>query len=381
MSDLIDPRTVIFMASLLGGLMSVVLELFSRNASELVPGLRQWTNASWVIFVTAFLFGLRGVLPDVLAVTLANAMLLAACVLMLHGTHLFLGHSPRWPFWGAVFGASMLGLVWFTHVDPSFRGRTVSMVGSLGLIMAAQARLYFRAPMHTLGTRFIGATLILMTVIFTSRWLHAIGVAQDDAHLFAKTWAQLAYMTSYTIVLLLIMVGYLLLATERVREVFEYQARHDALTGIFNRREILERTNKEIKRSQRYQTPLALLVLDLDHFKQVNDVHGHQAGDDVLKQFVQRVGGCLRPNDLFGRMGGEEFLLVLPHTSVDAALALASRLLPVVAEGGSPLPVCTVSIGLTEWQPGDTSVDSLIARADSALYAAKALGRNRVELA
>ena len=125
---------------------------------------------------------------------------------------------------------------------------------------------------------------------------------------------------------------------------------------------------------------MALLYLDLDHFKKVNDEWGHQMGDAVLKAFVHRLESTLRPHDVLGRFGGQEFLVVLPRTDGEAARATAQRILAVAARPDGHLPVCTTSIGLTLWTPADHSVDELIQRADRALYAAKANGRNRVEV-
>lgn len=379
MNSFIDLRTAIVMASLLGGLMAGVLELLYRSAPQSVPGLRQWANASWLVFVTALLFGLRGMVPAVVSVTLANGLLLATLVVMLKGTCHYTGHTQPWRRWWLLCGVSLLGLAWYTHVDDSFRGRVVWVVGTLGLLVGAQARLFFLHPARSLGVRFVRVVLTTMALIFALRWWHAVLFDQGAGQLYGNSLVQSVYMASYTFVLLLIMVGYVLLASERMREAFEYQASHDPLTGVYNRRELLERLAQELARSRRYQTPFSVLALDLDHFKQVNDTHGHQVGDEVLKLFVRRVTATLRPTDLLGRMGGEEFLVVLPQADAAAAQATAQRLLPAVAQT-SILPMCTVSIGVTQWQHDDGTVDALLARADAALYRAKAQGRNRVEL-
>jgi diguanylate cyclase (GGDEF)-like protein len=252
---------------------------------------------------------------------------------------------------------------------------------AMASVMGAHAWLFFRQRGHSLGRRFTVLALGAMTLVFALRWLHALGWTEDDGHLFAPEEVQSVYMSSYTVLLLLVTVGLVLLASERMREVFEYQAAHDTLTGAFNRRAVLDHLTQELARSQRYQGVFSVLMLDLDHFKHVNDRYGHQVGDELLKQFVKRVGSMLRPNDVLGRLGGEEFLVVLPETSPAAAQATAERILLVVAQESETLPVCTASIGVTSWLPLDRTADDIVARADRAMYTAKGNGRNRVECA
>ncbi|MDO8959412.1 MAG: diguanylate cyclase [Rhodocyclaceae bacterium] len=156
----------------------------------------------------------------------------------------------------------------------------------------------------------------------------------------------------------------------------------DTLTGLANRRHFLAQIAQEAERILRFARPAALLMLDLDHFKRVNDQHGHAAGDAVLKAFAQEVTESLRKTDRAGRLGGEEFAILLPETHPDAAQAFAERLrlsveaLPIPFEGMT-LGI-TVSIGVTNVSPED--IESTLRRGDRALYLAKEGGRNRVEL-
>ena len=158
----------------------------------------------------------------------------------------------------------------------------------------------------------------------------------------------------------------------------------DGLTGIYNRRYLEELLNKEFSRAQRYSSMMALIMLDIDHFKRVNDVHGHLAGDEVLRHTATRLRECLRDIDTFARYGGEEFVVVLPETPVEGALVVAERLCHAMASspvtiGDLELPV-TISLGVSLWVPGIPRYEELIRRADTALYQSKAGGRNRVTL-
>ncbi|RMG20306.1 MAG: diguanylate cyclase [Deltaproteobacteria bacterium] len=158
----------------------------------------------------------------------------------------------------------------------------------------------------------------------------------------------------------------------------------DPLTGLFNRRHLMDLLETELDRARRHGTPLALLVVDVDHFKAINDTHGHQMGDRVLVAIAKKLKSCLRKHDLIARYGGEEFVVLLPHTGRTEAAATGEKLRDAVA--GAPftetagIPI-TVSIGAATYpDAGLETVDDLLLRADEALYRAKALGRDRVAM-
>ncbi len=157
----------------------------------------------------------------------------------------------------------------------------------------------------------------------------------------------------------------------------------DDLTGLYSRRYLLEHLQQEQHRASRYKVPFCILMIDLDHFKQVNDVHGHLAGDQVLKSFSTLLHKCTRQSDIVCRYGGEEFLVVLTNTLLNAAQVVAERIRMSAktkthtASNGDTFRV-TCSIGLTEYEQGIYDVNALINTADEALYRAKYLGRNRV---
>jgi diguanylate cyclase (GGDEF)-like protein len=168
------------------------------------------------------------------------------------------------------------------------------------------------------------------------------------------------------------------------REALREQATRDPLTSVWNRYAILETLNRETSRAAREETPLAVIMADLDHFKQVNDRHGHLAGDAVLREAARRMQACVRSYDHVGRYGGEEFLAVLPGFSKTNALHLALRLRSAVADepveaGNLPIRI-TASFGVTAIEAGQAaSPEALIRLADDALYQAKEAGRDRVE--
>jgi len=170
----------------------------------------------------------------------------------------------------------------------------------------------------------------------------------------------------------------LLEAQERLR----VQATHDALTGIWNRRAIFEALERELDRAERQEIPLAVALIDLDNFKQVNDTHGHLVGDEVLRETAQRIRGAVRSYDAVGRYGGEEFLVVAPECDARRARDLAERIRQLLLE--SPIPTSgpdvpvTLSLGVVHLEKGTKAgINRVLSAADKALYQAKSGGRNQ----
>jgi diguanylate cyclase (GGDEF)-like protein len=168
-------------------------------------------------------------------------------------------------------------------------------------------------------------------------------------------------------------------------ELLRHNASIDPLTGVLNRRDLLAKGGAELERAGRYGHPCTVLMLDIDHFKSINDTFGHAEGDVALQRFAAACEEILRQNDMFGRMGGEEFAIVLPETNSEGGHQLAERLRARVAEieiaAESERRRMTVSIGLAEQSSVDENIEVLLSRADRALYNAKQAGRNRVALA
>ncbi|HYH23387.1 MAG TPA: diguanylate cyclase [Azospirillum sp.] len=171
-------------------------------------------------------------------------------------------------------------------------------------------------------------------------------------------------------------------ALERSNRELERLAMLDALTGIANRRHFFAMAEREVALARRHQRPMGVLMLDIDHFKEINDRHGHAVGDEVLKQVARVALSVLRATDHIGRIGGEEFAVLLPDSDLDGAVATAERLREAI-EGAALSGVgadvhCTVSVGVAEWAPEDASIEASLNRADAALYRAKREGRNRM---
>lgn len=160
-------------------------------------------------------------------------------------------------------------------------------------------------------------------------------------------------------------------------------ARHDPLTGTANRRYFFERAEQEFMRSRRYQAPLSIALIDVDHFKHINDQFGHATGDEVLKLLSGKITALLRESDLLARIGGEEFAILMPSTGLAGAALMAERLRVTIAEEASPVAGLMLhlrfSAGVTQLKAQDQSIEDCLRRADEAMYKAKQAGRDRVE--
>jgi len=188
-------------------------------------------------------------------------------------------------------------------------------------------------------------------------------------HAFMGAVIALIYASSYLKVQLF--------KQREMAEVMHRLAHTDQLTGVANRREFYSELQKETEKTERYGSPLSIIFFDLDRFKAVNDTYGHDRGDNVLCEVVRSVESVLRATDRLGRWGGEEFVVFAPETDLQEASRLAERLRVQIADHCSA-PAVTASLGFAQYEAGDTP-DTLIKRADQALYKAKVLGRNRAE--
>jgi diguanylate cyclase (GGDEF)-like protein len=174
----------------------------------------------------------------------------------------------------------------------------------------------------------------------------------------------------------------LVVKLDEVQSHLVLQATTDELTGLMNRRNILRRLDEEQQRAIRLREDLCIMIIDLDHFKRINDTHGHICGDVVLKSAAAGIRDTIRTYDIVGRIGGEEFLIISPGVPMEEAINLAERIRRLISEleieQGEQMIGVTVSAGVTTLEADDTGVVEMMMRADRALYMAKEQGRNRV---
>jgi diguanylate cyclase (GGDEF)-like protein len=376
---LFDPRTVVLLASVMAALMSLVLFSLRRNFPSSIHGLGTWAASPLVLCFATLMGGLRGGLPDLLSIGIPNVLLFVGVYLAYLGSQRFLGQPTAIPRWSVFIALTAIPAYWFTVVEPDFRARLLILSLPLGLLFALHAGLLYRHAARSFASQLLTGVMVAGTLLQIVRFI-LIGLMPEDRNAFNPASPQPLFLAAYVLIVLLMSVGLVLLATERLRAEFETLAAHDSLTNAYTRRYINEACQQELERSRRHGHVMALLLMDLDHFKAINDTYGHQQGDQVLVDFVTRVQALLRRPDQLGRFGGEEFVLLLPETPLDEALAVAERIRAIATQSRETLH-CSVSIGVTTNRLDNDTLDSLLARADKALYRAKENGRNRVEFA
>jgi diguanylate cyclase (GGDEF)-like protein len=226
-------------------------------------------------------------------------------------------------------------------------------------------------------------SLTASATVFLSRAVAAIVHPETvEGFVTPSLFQSVGLLVGYTVTLTS-SVAFLLMQKERADFRAQQLASIDPLTGAYNRRTFMELAEKELSRARRFDSPLSLIILDLDHFKRVNDTYGHLAGDGALKAFADIVRAEMRKEDIFVRYGGEEFCLLLPDVPGTGAVALAGRIRKAIEKeplniGGHQISLTTSAGVAARIDENPEDLDRLIARADEALYLAKNRGRNRV---
>ncbi|MES2947663.1 MAG: GGDEF domain-containing protein [Pseudomonadota bacterium] len=375
----IDPRTVVLLAGVMSSFMALIMFSLNLRYPPSIKGLGEWGVALLLVAAGSTLaFGL-GTLPSFASITLPRIFFPTGLFLGYVGAQRFFGQTPRiWP-WVFLIALTVAVQTWFTYGAPDFAAR-LRLSGVLAVcLFVAFANLVRKqgltsfARVLTMGVLVSMCGIVAMRLVTALIWPAGTDIYDTSAH-------HLVYLSALSVFILLLSVSMVLLAAERLHTEMAYLASHDSLTNALTRRQMNEVCSMELERSQRRGHSLALLIMDLDHFKAVNDTHGHQRGDRVLVDFVNRVNDLLRRPDQLARFGGEEFVALLPETTLEEALGVAERIRAACALPSAE-PACTVSIGVTTNRMANDSADTLIARADSAMYKAKTKGRNRVETA
>jgi diguanylate cyclase (GGDEF)-like protein len=368
------------LATAVAGLLTGVAWLADREAKVLL-----WWAAAYVLLAAGIAGLLVGGADRGAPTAIASVAVLAISpTLIWAGARVFGNRPPIIP----AMAIGPLAYVVCVAAEPIVQQPNFCAVIGLGSTAAylglAVAELY-RQRTETLKARWLLiAFLIMHTTIFL------VGALEAALDLFPRT-GQVAFGLIFGIIhfeQIIFVMGSAIFVVVMVRERSELRhkiaARIDTLTGLATRRAFLDRSEKLLLDCLQHDVPLALVICDLDHFKMINDTHGHAAGDLVLQMFAHIARGRLRIDDMMGRLGGEEFAIIMPDAGSEAAYAVAERIRLGFAEGriafeGETVST-TVSAGIATARHS-SSVGRLLAEADAALYRAKALGRNRVEVA
>jgi diguanylate cyclase (GGDEF)-like protein len=368
----------VFIATLAGGLMLVT---WLQNRA--VVALLWWGAAYLSGAVAASLLGLRSQIPDLWSINIANAILLASAGLTWCGVRAFDGR--RVVLWHGLCGSA----VWLVACSigefyQSFQARIV-LASAIAAIYAALALSeLWQSRQDRMLSRWLAMGLFgFHGLIFLTRIpLTLMSALPPGADLYQLRWLPFGlfealfytFATAFTL---------LTMTKERAEARHKRAAVIDPLTGVPNRRGFVDRAEQMLARCRADARTVSLLLFDLDHFKRVNDTFGHQVGDEVLVSFCGAAQRRFGPEDIFARLGGEEFVCLLPGMSQQAAFLLAERIRTDVERErriylNAPVQV-TVSAGVANSADAGDDLPALLGAADKALYQAKAKGRNRVE--
>ena len=347
---------------------------------------RLWAGSLWAGALSTALFSLPLPIPEVASILLRNLLAMTCSLLLLAGVALHVGRRPPWKPALALAGLYLLGIAWFSIATPDLRVRLVlySAIFIVWKAWEAGLRLRYAPAERRISTRLAATVFLLDAGVFLLRAAAPVAPDAGGDALRAGLPMYITYVGGLFTTLAQCF-ALMLMIVERQLAQLRRLARTDPLTGALNRAALLEDGRLQLELCQRQQRPCSALMLDLDHFKQVNDRLGHQAGDAALRHTVQVLRSNLRRYDvLLGRYGGEEFALLLPGVALADAAELAERLRAALA--GSPATGATqriplsASFGVADAGP-DRDLDELLDHADRALYRAKYAGRNRVACA
>ncbi len=391
--QLLDMRTIMIGYFISNLLITVVMYRIWAQNRKRFRGTTHWLVNFVLQTVGQVLIIARGSIPDFVSIVVANVLILAGVLAFLLGLGRFMEVRVRMiPNYAllAVFAALYW---WFGIIAPSLPSR-LAVLSLCMMVLVGQCMwmLVRRAPEGT--EEVYQGTAVILTLFFILYGFRALNAMINPSReffmetdtvdsVFAIASQMLVIALTFALILMInARLFYELGRTSAEREALVGELRKlantDRLTGIFNRLKLEDKLTAEVLRARRYARPLSVILIDADHFKDVNDSLGHLVGDGVLRDLASILAAHIRESDIVGRWGGEEFLIINPETAIEGAIALAEKLRKIIEEheffqAGRR----TVSMGVASLQ-GDEWEESMLKRADDALYRAKGMGRNRV---
>lgn len=379
MSPLLDIRTLVLIyVGVTIGQAAVLVYLWRVQRNY--PPAKDWAVGSLMFAIGLFLFALRDLAPVVLTEVVSNLFLLPGLMLFNFGIIKAANGQPPIRV-GLVSCLAVSGLLaWFALGPQDYAAQVLTQNLVFLVLYLYTVVVCLRAKTAKGNHTFRLLGLLFVVLIVVNAWRIAGGVFGLTFSL-SPTLPRLIWITASLITFPMITVLLTLHTSQRLQEEIHAQARRDALTDAYNRRAFIEFGDMEWSRSVRHDYPLSILSVDIDHFKNFNDQHGHLTGDAALVQVSKAAHSALRSDDIWCRYGGEEFVALLPNTTLDQAIAVAERLRLAVANTTISSPRgslgVSVSIGVAERLANQSNLSEVLAASDAALYKAKAAGRNR----
>jgi diguanylate cyclase (GGDEF)-like protein len=379
----LDVNTLFLVTIYVEAILGLLL-LFAWVQNSSIRAVAWWGFAHLLRASSIMLFGMYGSVPDIISIDLANAILFTAFAFTWTGARIFDGRKVS-PI-GLVAGAAIwLIACRFPVIASAWDVRFLLSSGIVTTYTWLTAYEFWRGRSEPLVSRWPAIFMLFAHgALFLLRTpLGSMLPWSPTNQVFESVWLT---VLSFEALLFTIAIAFILLAMakERTEHRHKTAALIDPLTGIANRRAFLQESERLMKRPGADARPTAIILIDLDHFKSINDRFGHAVGDHVLQIFADTANENMRPLDLVGRLGGEEFAAILPDTNHDRAFAVAERIRSAFAEAAREVEghsiAATVSAGVVITQNAVPDISALLAQADHALYCAKEKGRDRVEV-
>lgn len=379
----LDVNTLFMVTIYVEAILGLLL-LFAWAQNTQIHAVAWWGFAHLIRAASIVLFGMYGSAPDLITIDLANALLFTAFAVTWTGARVFDGRpvEPVYLVTGAVIWLLVCRL---PVLSEAIETRAMIASGIITAYTWLTAHEFWRGRNEQLVSRWPAIFMLFAHgALFLLRTPLVMLLPWSPTNMYGSVWLT---VLSFEALLFTISIAFILLAMAKERTELRHRtaAMVDPLTGIANRRAFLHDAGLMAKRHAANPRPTAVLLIDLDHFKSINDRFGHALGDRVLEMFTASARQSIRATDLIGRLGGEEFAALLYDTTLEKAVAAAERMrdnFARIAQDVGGRPVCsTVSIGLVHCVDPILDVPELLAQADQALYFAKENGRNRVEVA
>lgn len=382
---MLDPFTLLIALTTIHILATAIM-VGVWHVNRSIPGVGSWAVGRVGLTLALIVYSFQPLTPLSISVFAANTFLILGLYFVLRGNLEFMlrPRAPLVPI-AALFLVALAGMVYWSAVDPSFTARSIlncaiilifDVFAFRALWPREEDEVYFFGKLMAVAFALNGVLQILQAIIVLVR-------GGGETLLSPSTFTQVALMTAIAMSMLSTM-AYVAIIMEYLKKDLKRQAERDPLTGAYNRRAFHTLAKHVFARGRREGDAISLVILDLDHFKSVNDSHGHAVGDKVLKRVVAIVHAVLREEDVLVRLGGEEFAIMLPAASQSEALHIAERIRHAIeAESftaDTEMVKVTTSLGVTSLASmgANDVIDDLIKLADTALYQAKVAGRNRV---
>jgi diguanylate cyclase (GGDEF)-like protein len=375
----LDIYTLVFMNAFICIGMSVIMFSVHRTFKSEVQGVGHWAWAQLMTLLALPILATQGILGEYFAIPGFNSAMLWGQGMTLIGTQLFYGQKPSWRLFLFIWGLTIAGLMWWLVVTPDFSMRVAIYSLTTFGMYCALIRLVWRHGEKHFSSYFFMVLLLVHAGLNLLRGGVALTSDETSVNLAKGSNLATTYLATSTILVQLLSVVFLVMASRRLKAVLEQRAVEDPLTGVLNRRGCGAYYERLQLHARQADFPLALLAIDLDHFKCVNDLHGHAVGDQVLVFVAGKIRQLLRECDQIARFGGEEFVVVLPGTTLAEARLVAARIQASLKNAQTDLPLCTLSVGIASNTSADDDFDHLLQRADAALYRAKNNGRDSIE--